>query len=399
MNKKICFVVMGFGKKKDPETNRTIDLDQTYQQIIRPAVEASGLECVRADEITETGIIDRNMYALLYRADVVIADISTYNPNAIYELGVRHALKKHSTIIIKEGDCKFPFDLNHNRILSYEHLGDEISYNEAKRCQEELQKLITTIVVEPKVDSPLYIYIPQTSTPIISDETLAEIIGEQKAIENSIFRLTELAKQHMIDNNFLEAASIWERLGKTVVNEDYYIQQQAFCVYKSESPSKLEALTNALSIIKQIDKGTDTETIGIIGGINKRLWRLTKEASFLDRALEYYGKGWNLYKDYYTGENYALCMLEMSNKEIDEEKIYYKVGAKKTFQEIIYSLLASLRIEEPEDLLWKYATLSNAYLACGDLENANKYETKFMEQQPAEWQIQTFNETKEIINK
>ena len=96
MNKKICFVVMGFGKKKDPETNRTIDLDQTYQQIIRPAVESSGLECVRADEITETGIIDRSMYALLYRADVVIADISTYNPNAIYELGVRHTLKKGS---------------------------------------------------------------------------------------------------------------------------------------------------------------------------------------------------------------------------------------------------------------------------------------------------------------
>lgn len=399
MNKKICFVVMGFGKKKDPETNRTIDLDQTYQQIIRPAVEASGLECVRADEITETGIIDRSMYALLYRADVVIADISTYNPNAIYELGVRHALKKHSTIIIKESNCKFPFDLNHNRILSYEHLGDEISSNEAKRCQEELQKLITTIVAEPKVDSPLYIYIPQTSTPIISDETLAEIIGEQKAIENSIFRLTELAKQHMIDNNFLDAALIWERLSKTVVNEDYYIQRQALCTYKSEYPSKLEALTNALSIIKQISNGNDTETLGIIGGINKRLWRLTREASFLDRALEYYGKAWNLYKDYYTGENYALCMLEMSNKEIDEEKIYYKVGAKKTFQEIIYSLLTSLRVEEPEDLLWKYATLSNAYLACGDLGNATKYETKFMEQHPAEWQIQTFNETKEIINK
>lgn len=399
MNKKICFVVMGFGKKKDPETNRTIDLDQTYQQIIRPAVEASGLECVRADEITETGIIDRSMYALLYRADVVIADISTYNPNAIYELGVRHALKKYSTIIIKEGECKFPFDLNHNRILNYEHLGDEISSNEAKRCQEELQKLITTIVAEPKVDSPLYIYIPQTSTPIISDETLAEIIGEQKAIENSIFRLTELAKQHMIDNNFLDAASIWERLSKTVVNEDYYIQQQALCTYKSEYPSKLEALTNALSIIKQISNGNDTETLGIIGGINKRLWRLTREASFLDRALEYYGKAWNLYKDYYTGENYALCMLEMSNKEIDEEKIYYKIGAKKAFQEIIYSLLASLRVEEPEDLLWKYATLSNSYLACGDLKNATKYETKFMEQHPAEWQIQTFNETKIIINK
>lgn len=399
MNKKICFVIMGFGKKKDPETNRTIDLDQTYQQIIRPAVEATGLECVRADEITETGIIDRSMYALLYRADVVIADISTYNPNAIYELGVRHTLKKHSTIIIKEGDSRFPFDLNHNRILNYEHLGNEISPNEAKRCQEELYKLITAIVEEPKTDSPLYIYIPRTSAPSISDEDLAEIIGEQKANENSIFKLTEMAKQNMRNGDFIKAASIWERLSKTVVNADYYIQQQALCTYKSEEPSKLEALTNALSIIKQIDKGNDTETVGIIGGINKRIWRLTREASYLDRAVEYYGKGWNIYKDYYTGENYAVCMLEMSNKEIEEEKVYYKVGAKKVFQEIICILLASLEGDEQEDLLWKYATLSNAYLACGDTNNAYKYEQKFMEQTPAEWQLQTFNETKGIITK
>ena len=106
MDRKICFVVMGFGKKKDPETNRTIDLDQTYQHIIRPAVTACDMECVRADEITETGLIDRSMYALLYRADIVIADVSTNNPNAIYELGVRHTLKKHSTIIIKEGSAR-----------------------------------------------------------------------------------------------------------------------------------------------------------------------------------------------------------------------------------------------------------------------------------------------------
>ena len=92
-------------------------------------------------------------------------------------------------------------------------------------------------------------------------------------------------------------------------------------------------------------------------------------------------------------------MLEMSNKEMDEEKIYYKIGAKKTFQEIIYLLLTSLRDDESEDLLWKYATLSNAYRACGDLVNADKYETKFMERHPTEWEIQTFNETKEIINK
>ena len=42
------------------------------------------------------------MYGLLLSADLVIADISTYNPNAIYELGVRHGVKPYHTIILKE---------------------------------------------------------------------------------------------------------------------------------------------------------------------------------------------------------------------------------------------------------------------------------------------------------
>ena len=31
MERNLCFIVMGFGKKKDPDTNRTIDLDATYK--------------------------------------------------------------------------------------------------------------------------------------------------------------------------------------------------------------------------------------------------------------------------------------------------------------------------------------------------------------------------------
>ena len=42
MERNLCFIVMGFGKKKDPDTNRTIDLDATYKKIIRPAVESAG---------------------------------------------------------------------------------------------------------------------------------------------------------------------------------------------------------------------------------------------------------------------------------------------------------------------------------------------------------------------
>lgn len=55
---------MGFGKS-DPDTGKTYDLDKTYQNIIKPAVLNCGYECVRADEILDSGIIDKSMYALL----------------------------------------------------------------------------------------------------------------------------------------------------------------------------------------------------------------------------------------------------------------------------------------------------------------------------------------------
>src|SRR5262249_56899053 len=88
--KATCFVVMGFHKKTDFETGRTLDLDKTYNNIIKPAVEAAGLTCVRADEIIHSGPIDVPMYEQLLGADVVVADLSTSNNNPSYELGVRH---------------------------------------------------------------------------------------------------------------------------------------------------------------------------------------------------------------------------------------------------------------------------------------------------------------------
>src|SRR5215831_7698152 len=70
-----CFVVMGFGKKTDYPTGRVLDLDKSYRYIIKPAAEAAGYECVRADEIQHSGNINVPMYQQLLDADVVIADV------------------------------------------------------------------------------------------------------------------------------------------------------------------------------------------------------------------------------------------------------------------------------------------------------------------------------------
>jgi len=391
---------MGFGKKKDPDTNRTIDLDETYKKIIRPAVESCNYNCVRADEILDPGIIDKSMYALLYRAELVIADISTYNPNAIYELGTRHVLKPFSTIIIKEDESKIPFDINHNRTLSYKHLGNEISNGEAKKCIRQLKELITTITDNPIVDSPLYSFIPKIKQPVLSDEDLNEIIGDLKSNENTIYSLTEKAKDFMKEKKFIEAAETWKKLSDKAINDIYYIQQEALCTYKSKTPSEIQALTNALQIIGKISEQTDTETLGITGAINKNLWKCTNEIGFLNTAIINYKKGWNLYKDYYTGENYAHCLEQKSQLEKDSDnKIHSKVEAQNTREEIVDILLKSLEDTEPEELKWKYASLSNCYLAMDDVEKATEFQDKFNGQNPVAWEIETFEKSKqEIIN-
>ena len=102
---KSCFVIMGFGIKNN------INLDLTYNEIIKPCIKENKLipyplykenkyNAYRCDEIVGTTSIDYKFITCLSGADIVIADISTMNANAIYELGVRHALKPKSTIIL-----------------------------------------------------------------------------------------------------------------------------------------------------------------------------------------------------------------------------------------------------------------------------------------------------------
>src|SRR3712207_9303027 len=89
-----------------------------------------------ADGIRHSGSIDVPMYEQLLTADVVIADLSTSNPNALYELGIRHALRPRTTIVISESKLPYPFDLNHVRITSYTHLGEDIRSEERRVGKE-----------------------------------------------------------------------------------------------------------------------------------------------------------------------------------------------------------------------------------------------------------------------
>lgn len=403
-SKPLCFVIMGFGRKTDYPSGLTFDLDKTYRNVIKPAVEQAGFVCVRGDEVVKgSEIIDKSMYALILKADLVIADISTYNPNALYELGIRHAAQPSSTIIImKESDQKIPFDLSHNSIFHYKHLGDDIGVDEAKRCVDELVKKINGLKKPAPVDSPVYEFIRDLAPLAVSEAEFTRILAEYADREDSLFATVEHAKRKMKEKDFKEAAKCWKKASEIAPSEPYYIQQRTLATYKADEKNEL-VLIDALKIIEELkpDSTNDPETLGLTGAIYKRLWAVDEnKPDYLKKATEYYERGFSVNSDYYNGENYATC-LDMSSEISNdpEEKIFYKFQAKRTRQEIVKKLLSldAQDVAARNDAIWIYATVSNISLALGDAATAAEYEEKFIAATEPGWERDTFNKTKGAI--
>ena len=292
-----CFVVMGFGKKTDFETGRVLDLDQSYINLIKPAVEAAGLKCIRADEIVHSGLIDVPMYEQLLKADVVVADISTSNRNAVYELGVRHALRPYTTVIIAEEQMmKSPFfDLNHIVIRQYRHLGEDIGVSEMKRFTSDLTRAIKEIMArEPKLrwDSPVYKFIDSLTPPSVPEvvKQAAAAIPEASPSPAASSRsasvgapahseLMERVEEAQKKGDWLKAKMLLEeiremrRTGTVETSADQQVenpedpdvlQRLALATYKSKYPTPEEALKAARDLLKLLEPQTtnDTETLG-----------------------------------------------------------------------------------------------------------------------------------------
>jgi hypothetical protein len=105
-----AFVVMQF----------TDEFNALYREVIKPACELFGYECIRADDIYRNGLIINDITASIREASVVVADITPNNANVFYEVGYSHAIKK-PTILLAEKDRELPFDVSAFRTVFYEN--------------------------------------------------------------------------------------------------------------------------------------------------------------------------------------------------------------------------------------------------------------------------------------
>jgi len=414
------FVVTGFGNKTDHSTGRVLNLDKTYEQLIRPACDKVNVNCFRAIDANLTGSIDSIMYRWIYEADIVIADLSTLNPNVFYELGVRHAQRPNTTIIIAESVLmqKIPFDLSSFVIHPYEHAGEEINAKERERFVNHLSDVLEKIIAAeqrrrdaaPKVrresDSPVFTFLAGMTPPAYDAETYVKPPAyipplqrqKKKAKEgDSLASVIDAAEAAKKSNNFPEAIRLFRHAiemqteGKPDKKPDVFLAQRlALVTYKEgerrdpdghiDNKNVIAALNEAEDILAKYCApkiSNDPETLGLCGAINKRLFDLTDDLEYLDRAIRFYERGFYVKQDYYNGINVAYLYTRRANLLPERFDAIVSYGHANMIRQNVAQICQEL-IEDEEgfasrgDKQWVYMTLGEAYQGLGQTSDEER---------------------------
>jgi hypothetical protein len=406
--KKTCFVVMGFGEKTDFETGRKLDLDKTYRIIIRPAVEQAGLVCIRADDIVHAGVIDRHMYEQLLHADVVVADLSTSNLNAIYELGVRHALRPNTTIILAEREFRYPFDITSLVIRPYTHLGAGIDAEDAEVAKKALVEALEHLTAKTEPDSPVYTFIPTLNAPFLGNDAPA---GSEAADggappaagnDQSVGVLMDTFLDARAREDWTVAIAMLGSIKALKPSDAFVVQQLAVATYKNKLPDVATSLDRARDILTDLapDSSNDPETLGIWGAIHKRLWEVRHERDDLDRAVQSYGKGYNLKDDHYNGINFAFMLDVRAAESAGDDAIADRVWGRRVRERVIETVEAQLDASgpndagsaDPADRFWLRATLVEAYAGVGRQHEADALREQAEADAPEPWMRSSLGE-------
>ncbi|MGM9514773.1 tetratricopeptide repeat-containing protein [Roseateles sp. DB2] len=107
-------------------------------------------------EFVDAGSIHKDMFVRIVKADLVVCDITVHNANVFYELGVRHALRRRHTVLIKGEPSSdgTPFDIAGLRYLSY-------AIDEPRGATDALiAALNATTGTQRATDSPVFMTMP-----------------------------------------------------------------------------------------------------------------------------------------------------------------------------------------------------------------------------------------------
>jgi hypothetical protein len=309
-----AFVIRPFGKKADA-AGAAIDFEQIHERLIAPALKDAGLGGGTTGEIIDAGNVREDMFSLIIEADLVVCDITVHNANVFYELGIRHALRKRRTVLIKGDPVSdaTPFDVLTDRYVPY-------SIGDAAAARTALASAIrATLVSDRETDSPVFKMLPAlreidpaTVKAIPTDFTeevvrarVAKSAGWLRLLASELdgqrfqwpaLRLVGKAQWDLTD--YEGAQETWERI-RANDPDDIAANLALGNIYerlyrKTQKPELLEASNQAIVRVRNSEKASAdqrVEALTLEGRNEKTLWRL--EWDKLENVVERRGAATN----------------------------------------------------------------------------------------------------------
>jgi tetratricopeptide (TPR) repeat protein len=371
----LCFVLMPFGKKT-AQSGLVIDFDAVYEELVKPSILQAGLDPLRADEEMSGGIIHKPMFERLILCEYAVCDLTTANANVFYELGLRHAVRPCTTMLLfAEGTGQLPFDVAPLRALPYQ-LGADGRPVPASGTQallaEKLKESRCALT-----DSPIYQLvegfpdIQRLKTDVFRDRVdysqnmkkklaLARKSGrdEVAAIETSLGVLADAESAVVIDL-FLSYRSVkaWDAMIELVPKMSSPLQatvlvQEQLALALNRAGRGEEAEDVLLELINK--RGPSSETYGILGRVYKDRWEAALKSGnailaegLLVKAIETYLKGFEAdWRDAYPGIN-AVTLMEIKDPP--------DIRRSELLPVVTYAVKRRISGGKPD--YWDYATL------------------------------------------
>lgn len=338
---------MPFGVKTDNK-GRKVNFDQIYRSLIKEAIEECDLDPIRADEELLGGSIHKPMIERLVLCDFAIADLTSLNPNVFYELGLRHAIREHTTIQLFAFDAPPPFDLNMQRLVQYEldQNGKLINLDKAK---DNLVAQLKACKEDATADSPVYQLVDDwnVSHSLSHEKTdvFRDRVNYDNGIKEKLFKARNTGKEEVIKvyddlkpikdksvgvivdlflslravGAYEEMISCYQEMDAPVQQLKMIREQLGFAYNRAKNYKEAEKVLR--EVIAEF--GADPETNGILGRVYKDLYKFESEQgnslsakSYLRLAIQNYKDGFDAdWRDSYPGVNLVTLLGIQGNQE------------------------------------------------------------------------------------
>lgn len=132
-SKPTCFVLMPIS---DPDGYDKGHFKRVYEDIFVPACDKAGHSAIRADEVRQANLIHLDILQKLIDSPMALCDLSSRNPNALFELGLRQAFDK-PVVLVQEMGTPPIFDIAPLRYVEYHRA---LGYRDVIEAQESIAK-------------------------------------------------------------------------------------------------------------------------------------------------------------------------------------------------------------------------------------------------------------------